>query len=54
MTADALHTQVEHARYLVEDRKADYVLCVKDNQPGLVAAIDHLPLGAFSPGGPNG
>jgi len=54
VTADALHTQVEHARYLVEDRKADYVLCVKDNQPGLVAAIDHLPLGAFSPGGPNG
>src|SRR6266487_180835 len=53
VTADALHTQVEHARYLVEDRKADYVLCVKDNQPGLVAAIDQLAPDVFSPGAPN-
>src|SRR6266545_1346859 len=48
VTADALHTQTEHARYLVE-RHADYVLTVKDNQPGLVAAIDHLPQAVFSP-----
>lgn len=54
VTADALHTQTEHARYLVADRQADYVLTVKDNQPGLVAAIDHLPQAVFSPGAPNG
>jgi hypothetical protein len=53
VTADALHTQVTHARYLVCDRQADYVLCVKDNQPGLVAAINHLPPDAFSPDAPN-
>jgi hypothetical protein len=28
-------------------------LVVKDNQPGLVAAIDRVPAGAFSPGAPN-
>ena len=33
VTADALHTQKETARHIVEDRKADYVLTVKDNQP---------------------
>src|SRR6266511_2573445 len=53
VTADALHTQTGHARYLVE-RHADYVLTVKDNQPGLVAAIDHLPPSVFSPGAPDG
>ncbi len=53
VTADALHTQVAHARYLVR-RQADYVLTVKDNQPGLVATIDHLPPSVFSPGAPNG
>jgi Transposase DDE domain len=53
VTADALHTQTEHARYLVEDRHADYVFTVKDNQPGLVQAIDRLPAGASSPSAPN-
>ncbi|HBY03701.1 MAG TPA: ISAs1 family transposase, partial [Desulfotomaculum sp.] len=27
--ADAMHTQVEHARFIVEDKKADYVFPVK-------------------------
>jgi predicted transposase YbfD/YdcC len=49
VTADALHAQRAHARYLVRDRAADYLLVVKDNQPGLVAAIDQLPKGACSP-----
>lgn len=53
VTADALHSQQAHARYLVADRHADYVLVVKDNQPGLVAAIDQLPEQAFSPSQPN-
>ena len=35
VTADALHTQNETARYLVEDKKADYLFTVKANQPNL-------------------
>ena len=43
VTADALHVQRETARYLVEDKKADYLFtAVKDNQPGLFAALDAL------------
>jgi hypothetical protein len=30
-----MHTQKETARFLVEDKKADYVFTVKDNQPTL-------------------
>jgi len=41
--ADALHTQRETARFLVEDKHADYVFTVKENQPGLFTAIDALP-----------
>src|SRR6266511_4326635 len=53
VTADALHTQTEHARYLVGDRQADYLFCVKGNQPTLEAAISRMPPAAFSPGAPN-
>ena len=35
VTADALHTQNETARYLVEEKKADYLFTVKANQPTL-------------------
>lgn len=35
VTADALHTQTDTARHLVQERGADYLLVVKDNQPGL-------------------
>jgi predicted transposase YbfD/YdcC len=41
--ADALHTQRETARFLVEDKHAEYLFIVKENQPGLFAAIDALP-----------
>jgi predicted transposase YbfD/YdcC len=43
VTADALHTQRAHARYLVEQLGADYVLTVKENQPTLFAQLDALP-----------
>jgi predicted transposase YbfD/YdcC len=43
VTADALHTHRAHARYLVEQRHADYVLTVKDNQPKLHAQLNALP-----------
>ncbi len=52
VTADALHTNPAEARWLVE-RGADYVLTVKGNQPGLVAAIDQMTPDAFSPSAPN-
>jgi predicted transposase YbfD/YdcC len=42
ITADCLHTQRAHARYL-HRRGADFAFCVKNNQPGLFAALDILP-----------
>jgi predicted transposase YbfD/YdcC len=42
VTADALHTQRDTVRHLVEDRKANYVLTVKDNQPTLRQDIEDL------------
>jgi predicted transposase YbfD/YdcC len=47
VTADALHTQRETARYLVEDKSADFVFIVKDNQPTLKQDIEilHLEVG---------
>jgi predicted transposase YbfD/YdcC len=38
VTADALHTQAETARYLVEDKKAHYLMIIKGNQPTLLSA----------------
>ncbi len=49
VTADALHTQHKTARYLVQDKQADYLLIVKDNQPTLHKDIADLNLGAFPP-----
>lgn len=49
VTADALHTQVETARYLVEDKGAHYLFTVKDNQPTLKADIASLRMEAFPP-----
>jgi predicted transposase YbfD/YdcC len=43
VTADALHVQKDTARYLVQDKKADYLFtAVKDNQPSLFDALDAL------------
>jgi predicted transposase YbfD/YdcC len=42
VTADALHCQRGHAAYLHE-RGAGFVFTVKQNQPGLFAALDALP-----------
>ncbi|MFD4241491.1 ISAs1 family transposase [Streptomyces sp. NPDC058525] len=43
VTADALHTQREHARFLVEDKRAHYLVVVKANQPGLFRQLRSLP-----------
>jgi predicted transposase YbfD/YdcC len=39
VTLDALHTQAETARHLVEDKHAHYLMIVKGNQPSLLAAV---------------
>lgn len=49
VTADAMHTQKETARFLVEDKKADYVFTVKDNQSTLRQDIADLGLEALPP-----
>jgi len=51
ITADAMHTQKETARYIVEEKKADYLFTVKDNQPTLRDDIALLHLEAFPPSG---
>jgi hypothetical protein len=49
VTADAMHTQQETARYLVEKKKADYVFTVKDNQPTLQQDLADLHRESFPP-----
>ncbi|MFG2907470.1 ISAs1 family transposase [Kitasatospora sp. NPDC048286] len=43
VTADALHTQRSHARFLLEKKKAHYLLVVKANQPELHRRLRALP-----------
>ncbi|WP_231607809.1 ISAs1 family transposase [Streptacidiphilus albus] len=43
VTADALHTQRAHARFLVEEKHAHYLLVIKANQPGLHRQVRSLP-----------
>jgi hypothetical protein len=49
ITADAMHTQTATARYIVEDKHADYILQVKGNQPTLEDKLIDLPQEAFGP-----
>jgi len=49
VTADALHAQVDHARYLVEEKQADYLFTAKANQPTLWDDITTLDASDFSP-----
>src|ERR1022692_3247087 len=43
VTADAMHAQRAHAEYLAGQRRADYLITVKRNQPGLHAQLAGLP-----------
>ena len=45
VTVDAMHTQKTTARCLREQCRAEYVMVVKANQPGLLARIRDLPWG---------
>jgi predicted transposase YbfD/YdcC len=49
ITADALHTQREHAEFLVTGKNAHYILVVKRNQPGLHAQLAKLPWKSVPP-----
>ena len=51
VSADAMHTQRETARFLVEDKKADYIFTVKDNQETVLDDIAALDWESFPPRG---
>jgi hypothetical protein len=38
-----MHTQRDHAEFLITDKAAHHVLIVKDNQPGLLRQLRELP-----------
>lgn len=44
VTADALHTQKDIAKYLVEEKGADYLFTVKENQRTLLEDIKYVDL----------
>jgi Transposase DDE domain len=50
ITADAMHTQRDHAEFLVSGKNAHYILIVQKNQPGLYAQIKNLPWRQVRPG----
>jgi hypothetical protein len=57
VTADALNTQTETARIVVQEKGGDYLFTVKGNQAGIQKTIKKLHnklSGAFSPSGQNG
>jgi predicted transposase YbfD/YdcC len=48
VTADAMHTQDDHARFLVEEKKAQFLLIVKENQPSLYNEVGCRSFEKFS------
>ena len=53
VTADAMQTQVENARFVVEEKDADYIFPVKQNQGTLFETVRNLEEGDFSPSIPD-
>ena len=49
VTLDALHTQRETARLIVQDKHSDYLITAKENQKELLEKLQRLPEEAFSP-----
>jgi predicted transposase YbfD/YdcC len=43
VTADAMHTQVANAQFLVEQKQADFLFVVKDNQGNLFGELNRWP-----------
>ena len=54
VSLDAIHTQHETAGLLVQEKGADYLLTLKENQPTLLQTAQTLLPGAFFPSGPGG
>lgn len=53
VTADALHTQQETARFLVEQKDAHYLFTVKDNQKTLASNLKAFDWKSISPSAPH-
>jgi len=54
VSADAMQTQKKSAKYIVEEKQADYLMVVKANQPKLfkkLAKLSQAPDGVFFPSG---
>lgn len=49
ITADAMQTQVENARFIVDDKKADYIFPIKQNQGNLFETVRKIKDEDFSP-----
>jgi hypothetical protein len=49
VTVDAMHMQKETATFIVEDKKANHLFTVKDNQPTLREDVADLRLDSFPP-----
>jgi hypothetical protein len=49
ITADAMHTQTKNASFLVEEKNADYILPVKQNQGALFQSVSTIDTEDFSP-----
>ncbi len=49
VTADALHTQTETARFITEDKKADYVFTVKKTSSPCTKTSNAFTWEAFPP-----
>jgi len=52
VSTDAMHTQAKTARVITQERGADYLFTVKDNQPTVSESVQQLHRGlqhAFSP-----
>ena len=49
VTLDAMHTQRKTAEFIVQEKHADYLMTVKENQKDLLEKIEQLPEEVFSP-----
>lgn len=49
VTLDAIHTQMDTAKYIVDEKQADYLMTVKGNQGSLKELIESHTALAFSP-----
>ncbi len=51
VSADAMHAQQDAARFLTQEKGAEYFFALKDNQPSIREKAERLLSGAFPPSG---